>query len=130
MIGVRRALIIATADRYLGVVSNFVMVAAVSRLLTPGEVGVWAIGSAIAVIAVSIREFATTTYLIQRRELAREDVRAAFTVMLLLTTLISGVLAASAAWVAAAYGAENLTLYIQLVAMSMLVDLIAAPIAA
>src|SRR5690242_15236490 len=56
MTAVRRALLLSTADRYFTFASNFAVAAAVSRILTPAEIGVSVVGMAILGIALSVRE--------------------------------------------------------------------------
>jgi O-antigen/teichoic acid export membrane protein len=128
MNGLRRALLFSTGERYFCLTVNFAMIAIVSRLLTPGEIGIWAIVTAIITVAFSVREFATASFLIPQKELRREQVRTAFTVMLVLTVLIACVLSASAKMIAAAYDTSNLALYLRVVSISIILELVAAPI--
>lgn len=64
MIGIRWALAVTTAERYLTLAIVFAMTIAVSRLLTPAEIGVWAIGLATATTFLAFREFTTGVFLI------------------------------------------------------------------
>ena len=82
MTAVRRALIFSTADRYFALISNFLVTAAVSRILTPAEIGIFVLGQAILGFALSVKDFASSGFIIQREELTRDDVRASFTVTL------------------------------------------------
>ena len=127
---IRKALVLATAERYFGVVVNFPVIVIVSRLLTPREIGLWVIGAAILMVASAVRELASYNYLIQCRELTREDIRSAFTVMAVVTIAIAGLLYALAPWAAAAYQEDSLLLYLRIMAVSLLFDLVAAPILA
>ncbi|WP_157017465.1 oligosaccharide flippase family protein [Mesorhizobium xinjiangense] len=128
MSDVKRALFLSTGDRYFALVANFVTVAIVSRILTPGEIGVSVVGMAIVGIAMSAREFASANYLIQRHDLTREDVRSAFTVMLVLISMISIALAATAPALAGIYDEERLVAYLRVISLSLFIELIAAPI--
>src|ERR1700752_4265642 len=92
MVAVKRALFLSTGERYFVLLSNFATTALVSRILTPEEIGVWVIGMAILSIALSTREFASANFLIQHQALGREEIRAAFSVLLLLTMGIAGTL--------------------------------------
>jgi O-antigen/teichoic acid export membrane protein len=49
---VRRALAMAAGEQYLRLLINFVLIATVSRLLTPSEFGVSVIGTGIMAIAL------------------------------------------------------------------------------
>lgn len=130
MNGIRRALIWASAERYLGLLVNFGTLATVSRMLTPAEVGVSVIGIGIMTIAQSLREFATSEFLIQRAEVTREDARTAFTVLFGLTLAISAALLVQASWVAAFYGEPELSTFIRLIAVTNLLAATSLPITA
>jgi len=130
MNSVRKALVYTTADRYFGLAVNFGLTMAVSRLLTPSEIGISVTGSAIVGLALSLREFSSTAFIVQRRNLSREDVRAAFTVMLALTSLISGGLLLFAPSIAHAYGEDGLEPYLRLVSAAILIEVVAAPVLA
>ncbi|MDN5929124.1 MAG: oligosaccharide flippase family protein [Hyphomicrobiales bacterium] len=127
---VRRALLLSTADRYFTFASNFAVAAAVSRILTPAEIGVSVVGMAILGIALSVREFASSTFIIQREVLTREDVRASSTVMLILTAIIVVALFVATPALARAYGEERLAAYFHIVCVCLFLDLIAIQIVA
>ena len=63
---VRRALAVSAAAQYLRIAIRLASMALVVRLLTPTEVGVAVIGTAIMTIALGLREFASSEFLIQR----------------------------------------------------------------
>jgi len=128
MKGIRRAVAFSTGQQYLGMVINVVTVVIVSRLLTPGEIGISAIATAIIAIAYSVREFASGDFLVTRIEMTRVHVRTAFTVMLLLTIPISGLLFVSAKLIATVYDENGLTLYLQIAAICILLQVFIAPI--
>lgn len=127
---IRRALAFTAAERYLGLLVKFLMLAAVSRLLTPEEIGVYVIGSGIATIALSLREFATAEYLIQRTTIARDDVRTSFTVLLGMTALISVFLLAIAPLFAAFYKEGQLVRYLQVIIAAGIIEVFSMPIVA
>jgi O-antigen/teichoic acid export membrane protein len=126
MAAFKKALLLSTGERYFALVSNFVTVALVSRILTPEEIGVSVIGMAIVGIAMSGREFASANFLIQRPDLSRDDIRGAFTVMVLLTLMITTVLALIAAPLAGAYGEPRLVPYLRVISASLFLELIAS----
>jgi O-antigen/teichoic acid export membrane protein len=130
MIGVRRALLLVTAERYFGMIVQFALVAAVSRLLTPGEIGVCAIGLGIIGIAFSLRDFATSDFLIQSGAVTREDVRTSFTLLVGLTGGITVVMLALAPWIAAYYGEVGLSRFLYLIATAGLLEVVRLPITA
>jgi O-antigen/teichoic acid export membrane protein len=130
MAAIRRAFLLASADRYMSVVINFSAIIVLSRLLSPREIGLWVICSAVVVMASSAREFASYNFLIQQKELSREDIRSAFTVMLALTVLIAAALSLLAPWIAAAYQEDSVVPYLRVMAVSLLFEVVAAPIVA
>jgi O-antigen/teichoic acid export membrane protein len=129
MSGVRRALLLSTADRYFALVSNFVTVAIVSRVMTPEEVGVSVVGMAIVGFALSLREFSSPNFLIQHRQLTRLEIRGAFTAMLLVSLVIAAALAFAAPMLAT-YADARLAPYLYVIAAGILAELVAMPIMA
>jgi len=77
MPSVRHSLLLSVADSYLGLVLQLAATIVVSRLLTPAEVGVFAIAAVFGAVASTIRDFGVAEYLIQERELTRGKIRAA-----------------------------------------------------
>ncbi len=130
MHGIRRALALTTAERYFSLLINFATLAFVSRLLTPAEIGISVLGMTVWVLALSIREFATTNFIVQRKELKAEQVRAVFTVLLLLTAAISFVIATFSSVLAAVYEESNLAPYLRIISLCILIEIIGALIAA
>ncbi|GAB4361928.1 MAG: lipopolysaccharide biosynthesis protein [Oricola sp.] len=119
---VKRALLLSTGERYVSLVVSFLTLAVVSRLLTPAEIGVSVIGMSILGIAMAVREFASSSFLIQQPELTPEDFRASFSVILMLTLVISAVLATMAPPLSALFGEPGLVGYLRVIALAILVD--------
>lgn len=119
---VKRALLMSTGERYFLLISNFATTALVSRILTPEEIGVAVIGLAILGIAMSLREFSNPSFLIQRQELSREDVRAAFTVMFILTGIVAALLLALSPFLASFYDEPNLGPFFRIISACLFLD--------
>lgn len=130
MSGVRRALVIATAER--GILSLLAVgqAALLARLLTPAEMGLAMIGMAATQVADALRDFGTTTYLIQHRNLTRESVHTAFTVLLVICCGIALLLALAAAPFAASYNQPALVPYLRVLAVGFLPVPFSAPVMA
>lgn len=118
----------AAGEQYFRLAIQFASIASVSRLLTPSEIGVSVIGTGIVAIALGLREFATSDFLIQRQQVTRNDIRASFTVVLLLTVLIAGGMAALAPWFGSFYGEEKLGRFLEVAAVAGLIEAISLPI--
>ena len=125
---VRRALAMAAGEQYFRLAIQFASIASVSRLLTPTEIGVSVIGTGIVAIALGLREFATSDFLIQRHQVAQDDIRASFTVVLLLTLLIAAGMFVLAPWFGGFYGEEKLALFLKVAAVAGLIEAISLPI--
>lgn len=100
---VRRALLWSTAERYAGLLLNFLLIAVLSRLLTPAEVGIMQLGWMVMVLAEVLRDFGIGSYLVQRPALSSIEVRTAFTCSLLFAVVPAAALVAGAGAIAAFY---------------------------
>jgi len=119
-----------TVQRYFGMVVNFATVAVVSRLLLPEEIGLAVIGSSITIIAMSAREFASTNFLVQKKDLSQADIRAVFSVLAVVTGVVSVGLSLAAPWIAAAYGEPSLAPYLRVTALATFLEIAAALVTA
>ncbi len=118
----------AAGEQYLRLAIGFASIAIVSRLLTPTEIGVSVIGTGIMAIALGLREFATSDFLIQRREVVRDDIRTSFTLAFLLTALITLAMFALAPWFGSLYGEEQLARFVRIAAVAGLIEAVSLPI--
>ncbi len=130
MSGIRRALVLSTSERYFILAANFLTLAVVSRLLTPAEIGVSVLGMAIVTMALAVREFATTNFIVQKHQLNLEDVQTTFTILLLLTGAITFLIIVSAGSLAALYNEPRLAPFLRVFLVCVLIEVIGAPIAA
>ena len=125
---VRRALAIAAAAQYLRIAVRLASMAVVVRLLTPTEVGVAVIGTAIMTIALGLREFASSEFLIQRHEIGRDDIRTSFTLVFTTTALMTVATFVLAPWVGGLYGEEKLASFLRITAVAGLIEAVSLPI--
>ncbi len=86
---IRKALAYAFTTRYFALAIQFVSTIILARLLTPVEIGIYSVGAAIIMIAQTLRDFGTSTYIIQERELSRERLATAFTVTVIVAWSIA-----------------------------------------
>jgi O-antigen/teichoic acid export membrane protein len=122
-------MVFTTAERYSNLVVNFAMIAIVSRLLTPAEIGVSAIGATIWALVETLRDV-PSSYLVQQHDLTEKDVRTSFTVMLLISLVLAGALIIIAPWIATKYQDANLGPYLRVLALAFLPSVIERPIMA
>lgn len=115
---VRRALLFAYVEKYGSYVIALGSTVFISRLLSPEEVGAFAIGMALVGLVAVFREFGVSTYLVQEPELDARRLAAALTVtaaMGLGLALIVAMLAVPVAWF---YGDQRLRDIILILAVS------------
>jgi O-antigen/teichoic acid export membrane protein len=109
MSSVQRSIFFSALERYASLLLFFFSTAVLSRLLTPGEFGVYAVVSAItSVFAVSSQEFGGANYLIQKASLSERNVRTAFTITFGLSIAIGLVLYLLGDVLGATFGADGL----------------------
>lgn len=80
MAKVYRSLAYAAADSYFSLALQLVSTVVLARILSPQEIGTFAIAAVFTALASNFRNFGITEYLIQKRELLPETIRAAFAV--------------------------------------------------
>jgi O-antigen/teichoic acid export membrane protein len=124
---VRRAFLMATLGQYLSIVISLALIAAMSRLLTPTEIGLSVIGLSVTTMVFSLREFVTSDFLIQLDTVERHDVRTARTMMMCFTCSLGVVLLAASPWLAAFYGNSMLQPFLALTIAAAIIESIAAP---
>lgn len=129
MIAVRRAFLFTSVGRYTSLVVNFMVIAVLSRVLTPAEIGVSVIGTLIVAIIEMLRDI-PTPYLVQQANLDRDDVATTFTTMAILTFALAGALIAGAQPLGQWCGDQRLVPYCQLLAVSLLPGPVERPILA
>jgi lipopolysaccharide exporter len=127
MISVRRAFLMSSIEQYLAIIINFLMIAVLARLLTPTEIGVAVIGLGISATVFSLREFTTADFLIQRHSIAEEDVRSAFTVMMVASFLLVVGLLLMAGPLSRFYGEPGLETFLQVKLIAFLLEGMALP---
>lgn len=116
----------SAADKYLSLVLTIAITAIVARLLSPDEIGVYVIANAALVLSDAMRDFGTSTYIIQEKVPSREGVRTAFTVMAGIGGAMALVLFIAAPLFAAFYAEPRLVPALQLAALGVVVGSFAA----
>jgi O-antigen/teichoic acid export membrane protein len=125
---VRRAIAMAAGEQYSRVLIGLISIALMSRLLTPAEIGVSVIGMGITSIALGLREFATSDFLIRRERVTQDDIRTSFTILFVLTSLITAVMFSFAPGIGAFYGDQGLAHFVRIAAVAGLIEAVALPI--
>jgi O-antigen/teichoic acid export membrane protein len=124
----RRAFVLAAAERYVALAINLLTVAIVARLLTPAEFGVSVVGLATVGLLALLREFGANTYLVQQEDLTQAHVRTSFTAVLVLTVVIGIALFAAAPAIAAFYDTPGLATFLRLNIVSFMLGPFVTPL--
>jgi O-antigen/teichoic acid export membrane protein len=128
MPSLRRALLFASAGRYLVMGINLAGTLVVARLLTPAEFGASVLGTSILGIAEAVRELGSIAYVVQQRDLTQDKLRAMFTISLIVSVAMTIVLIAISRPIAAFYGEPLLAYYIDVMALGYATAPFAHPI--
>src|SRR6478609_6151771 len=89
MTSIHRSILFSGLERYGSLLLFVFSTAALSRLLTPVEFGIYAVTNAVViVISASFQEFGGTNYLIQKKTLSEENIRTAFTITFAISALL------------------------------------------
>lgn len=115
---VRRSLGLAALDSYVGLALQIISTAIIARLLTPEQLGTFAVAAVFAAVASTFRDFGVTEYLIQERALDDNALRAAMTVNLAASWLMGLLLLAMAPYVGRFYAEPGVTNVMQIQALS------------
>ncbi len=118
----RRSLAWTLAERYAGLVINFLGLTVLARLLTPAEFGIFAIAAGLSALLVVLRDFGATNWIIQAPELPDWQLRTAATLTLASGLLLAACLAFGAPLAARLYGEEELTPVIQVASIGFLLN--------
>lgn len=117
---VRRSLGISALAEVVTFLLSLLSVVVVSRLLTPDEIGVFSVAVSIIGFAHILREFGAGQYLVQLHEITREHLRAAFTVMLMISWSMAALLFTVRYPIAAFYAHEGLAQVLALLTINFL----------
>jgi O-antigen/teichoic acid export membrane protein len=125
---VRTAVIIATADKYISTAITLVTTAIIARLINPAEFGVTVLGSAVLLMANTLRDVGTSAYIVQAQDLTLAKLRAAFTLNLILTIIILACLVLTAPTLARLLNSPGLDIYLKICAIPFAVGAIVYPL--
>jgi O-antigen/teichoic acid export membrane protein len=89
MTPIHRSIFLSAVERYGSLLLFLFSTAVLSRLLAPGEFGIYAvINAVVAVIAASFQEFGGANYLIQKKALSQKHIRTAFTITFCISLIV------------------------------------------
>lgn len=118
----RRALFFSFLDRYAGLLLAIASSMVVSRLLTPGEIGVFSVTMVLIVFAQSLRDLGAGQYLVQARDLTPQRIRATWTVLLGAGVILGSIVALAALPVAHFYNEPRMADIMWVIAFNFVVN--------
>ncbi|MBI5718933.1 MAG: oligosaccharide flippase family protein [Burkholderiales bacterium] len=104
MNSVRRSVWLTFADSYVGLVLQVASTMIIARILTPQEIGVFAIAAVFSTLASMFRDFGVAEYLIQERELTSDKIAAALALNIAVSWAMAAAMFFGAPVVAHFYG--------------------------
>ncbi|MDE2612786.1 MAG: lipopolysaccharide biosynthesis protein [Burkholderiales bacterium] len=117
---VRKSFLLSFADSYLAIVLQLASTVIIARLLTPAEVGVFAIAAVFSSLASTFRDFGVAEYLIQSREIDDDKIRAGFGVNIIVSWSLAVLLVAAAPLAASFYRDEGVGRVLRVLALSFI----------
>lgn len=115
---IRRSVIFSSFSQYLLKVIGFVNVIVMARLLTPDELGIYAIAGAVVLIASELKLMGTTSYLVREKELTIDKVRSGIGLSMLFSWGLGILLGLSAPALAGFFEKPELTALFQILALN------------
>lgn len=121
MSGVRKSLLYSLGQQYLQTALNLTSFIVLARLLTPEDIGLFSVASAVIGLAQVVRDFGVVSYLIQERELTEKRIRTAFTITLLLALSLFCLLQLLAPYAAQFYDDKRMEMAFAVLSLSFLI---------
>jgi O-antigen/teichoic acid export membrane protein len=85
---VRQALKFSMGATYLGKLLNLLTVVVIARVLTPDELGVYAIAAAMVMVVDVLKSFGVSSYIIKKEILTSSDIRSALGLNIIITSTL------------------------------------------
>jgi O-antigen/teichoic acid export membrane protein len=112
MSSVKKAVIYSSLSRYVLVALGLFSSTVIARLLTPEEIGTFAIASSIVMILSEFRLLGAGVYLVRQPELTDDQIRSALGVTILISFTMGGVIAGCSSLIASFYSSPELEIII------------------
>lgn len=123
----RKSLAWSFSQQFGQVGLQFVGSVIIARLLTPGEMGIFALALAVSFVLSTLRSFGIVTYLIREEELTEDKIRTAFGIMIVLGGVLGLILLLSRGFVAELYDEPGMADVLLLLAIGYFISPIGQP---
>lgn len=115
---IHKALALSISSRYIGRVINLISIALIARLLTPAELGVFAIAATVILIAGEFKSFGAGSYLIREKVLDSSVIKNALGLSILISWGVGLLLVFSSSFIADYYEMEDLAKLFQILSIT------------
>ncbi|MFG6416561.1 oligosaccharide flippase family protein [Roseateles sp. DC23W] len=122
----RLALLFSFLDRYSGLVLAVASSMIIARLLTPADIGVFSVASALLLMANAVRDMGAGQYLVQTKQLGDEQIKAVWTLQTGMGLALGLLVAALAVPAAHFYSEPRMTPVMLVMAVSFVVNPVGA----
>lgn len=117
---VRLSFLASFSEKYTLLLLNTAGAMILARLLTPADVGLYALGAVLAGLAQVVRDFGVGAWLVQQHQLDRDKLRAALGMSMLVGWLLAALVCAAGPLAARFYDEPRLQIVVQLLAVNFL----------
>lgn len=108
------------ADSYLALVLQLASTVIIARVLTPKEIGIFAVAAVFSSLASMFRDFGVAEYMIQEKNLTREKIAAALTLNIAVSWTMACAMFLGAPWASDFYGDPGIAQVMRLQSVSFL----------
>lgn len=122
MMSIRKSLAFSLLDRYASLVVAVASSMVLARLLTPSQIGVFAVTMAMLALVSTMRDFGAGQYLLQEKDLTRDRIRAVWTVQLGVGMLFAALTLLSSSFVAEFYREPEIQAIMLVLAVNYLIN--------
>ncbi|WP_339722120.1 oligosaccharide flippase family protein [uncultured Paraglaciecola sp.] len=119
---VRNALKFSMVGTYLGKIINLLSVIVIARIMTPDELGLYAIAAALVMIVDVLKSFGVSSYLIRQKVLASDEIRSALGLNIVITSVLGIGIIAVAQPLETYYGYNDIAILLLLLSVSFFVS--------
>lgn len=119
---VKRSIYISGSSELLNKLVNFLAVVLYARLLTPDELGTFAIASSIMIFAIEVRLLGTSSYLIRESEISPLKIRSALGLSMTISWSLAAILILSSNIIAGYYQLPSISSLIILLSFNLLLS--------
>ncbi|TMH34175.1 MAG: lipopolysaccharide biosynthesis protein [Betaproteobacteria bacterium] len=117
---VQRSLWISAVDSYSGLFLQLAGAVIIARVLTPKEIGIFAVAAVFSGLASMFRDFGIAEYMIQEKELTSQKIAAALTLNIIVSWAMASAMFLGGPLAAAFYGNPGIAAVMRVQSMSFL----------